>query len=365
MRGKEEEEDISADYSPNCNTLARRQRKNYAKQIPSVSFLLSFPSFSPFSVFSSSVVASAFIHTPKPHHHHPNSDCRLLFVDLRGKRKEKEALDNFFFLPNNIDHFLTHSDHHDSLIPCLMDNQTNIIRRTLVERGLRSVQDNNLPSSTAAAITTIARQHQDEQRELQELNAKFSVYLDRVAYLEDFNRKLSTELEHLKRTWGVDSDRLHGTYGPQLQGLRQDLDGAIRDHALQELRLKRAEYDLWQVQQQIAAFDGDLDGQRLELLKQQLDSSHIELDQLAKQFDQRLNDLARQRQAMENFLNELEGLKNELDNHQLERILLENEIQTLKEHASFQDAVYQAQRAEYITLGKDRLSICNSSPRFF
>jgi len=240
-----------------------------------------------------------------------------------------------------------------------MENSNNFIRRTLVERGFRPAQESSsaTPSSTSAAITTIARQHQDEQRELQELNAKFSIYLDRVGYLEDCNRKLSTELEHLRRTWGVDGDRLQAAYAPQLQGLRKDLDNAFRDEALQQLQLKRAEYDLWQIQQQIAALDDGGDRQRLDLLAQQLENSNVELDHLKNQFEQRLNDLARQRNTMENLLNELDGLKNELDNHQLERILLENEIQTLREHGAFQDAIHQSQRAEFVTLGTPVLDV--------
>ena len=55
---------------------------------------------------------------------------------------------------------------------------------------------------------------------------------------------------------------------------------------------------------------------------------------------------------MDNLLKELDGLKNELDNQQLERIMVENELQTLKEHAAFQNAIYQAQRKEILSLSK-------------
>ena len=233
------------------------------------------------------------------------------------------------------------------------------IRRTLIERGVRPVNSRDTDgglspgqSSNTAAITTIARQHEDEQRELQELNAKFSVYLDRVYYLEDYNRKLTADLDRLKQTWGGDALQLQSTYGPQLQALRAAIDNAIRDQTLQELQLKRFEYDSWQIQQQIAAFDPAQDAHRFQLLKQQLDGSAQELELLKNQFDQRLADLARQRHGMENLLNELDAVKNELDNHQLERIILENELQTLREHGAFQDAIYQSQRAEILTLSK-------------
>jgi hypothetical protein len=204
---------------------------------------------------------------------------------------------------------------------------SSTIRRTLIERGVRpvgSAGDDNLSnghSSTIAAITTRTKQHEDEQRELQELNAKFSIYLDRVQYLEDLNKQLSVELNNLRQAWGADAGQLQASYGPQLQALRDAINDAIRDQTFQELQLKRAEYDSWQVKKQISALDGDSDINRLNSLKQQLDASAIELEQTKIQFDQRLSDLARQRHLMENLLNEL-------DNHQIERIIIENELQT-------------------------------------
>jgi chromosome segregation ATPase len=229
------------------------------------------------------------------------------------------------------------------------------IRRTLVEHGLRPVGTDNISSShlsTITAITTINKQHQDEQRELQELNAKFAIYLDRVQYLEDYNQRLSSDLGTLKQAWGADAARLHAHYGPQLKTLRDAIDNAIRDQGLRELQLKRHEYDLWQVQQQIEIADGDNEINKLNSLKQELDATTMDIDHLKNQCEQGLIDLSKQRSLMENLLKELEGLKNELDNQQLERIMVENEVQTLKEHAAFQNAVYQAERAEFASLGK-------------
>ncbi len=56
---------------------------------------------------------------------------------------------------------------------------------------------------------------------------------------------------------------------------------------------------------------------------------------------------------MEELLKELDNVKNELDNHQLERIVIENELQSLREHGAFQKAIHRAQRDELILLGKN------------
>jgi hypothetical protein len=229
-------------------------------------------------------------------------------------------------------------------------NDSTVIRRTLIEHGLRPTSDGNSSSSNISAITTIVKQHENEQRELQELNAKFAIYLDRVQYLENYNQLLIDNLDNLKQTWGGDATELQSIYGPQLQALRNAIDDVLRDQALQELQLKRHEYDQWQIQQQISTLDGDNDLIRFNLLKQELDGSNTELNLLRNQLDQRFIDLTKQQNLMDNLLKELNDLKNELDTQQLERIIIENELQTLKEHAAFQNAIYQAQRNEILSL---------------
>ncbi|CAF0978891.1 unnamed protein product [Rotaria sp. Silwood1] len=233
-----------------------------------------------------------------------------------------------------------------------LDDST-VIRRTLVERGLREVGDSNTgntPSSTAAAITAIAKQHDDEKRELQDLNAKFAVYLDRVQYLEDFNQRLSAELQNLKEAWGGDMSQLQAAYGPQLQALRGELDNAIRDQALQELQLKRHDFDIWHLQQQIASIDGSYDIYKLNILKQELEASYIGFEQLKNLYDKTFLDLENLKNLMNSLLKDVDGLKHELDNEQLERLMIENELQTLQEHLAFQSALYQVQREELLSL---------------
>ena len=221
------------------------------------------------------------------------------------------------------------------------DKDSTVIRRTLVERGLRPVNDIST-ASTTAAITTIVRQHEDEQKELQELNAKFAVYLDRVQYLENLNQRLQAELTNLRQAWGGDAIEIQSNFDPQLNNLRRGIDDSLRDQALQELRIKRSEYDIWQLQQQIAALNYEQD--------QELDGSTVELEHLKNQLDEKFANLDKQRHLAESLLKELNDLKNELDTQQLERIMLENEVQTLREHAAFQDAIYQSQRNEIVTL---------------
>lgn len=82
--------------------------------------------------------------------------------------------------------------------------EQTIIRRTIVERGMRTATDSTPGGGRAGleAVRNLAHQHEDEKREMQELNTKFGAYLDRVKFLETQNRKLQGQLDELKQKWG-------------------------------------------------------------------------------------------------------------------------------------------------------------------
>jgi hypothetical protein len=83
-----------------------------------------------------------------------------------------------------------------------MADQT-VIRRTIIERGVRSSNEYSGGGRAAEeAMHRFGRQHEEEKLEMQKLNTKFSAYLDRVKFLETQNRKLQAQLDYLKQKWG-------------------------------------------------------------------------------------------------------------------------------------------------------------------
>ncbi|CAF0894256.1 unnamed protein product [Rotaria sordida] len=232
-------------------------------------------------------------------------------------------------------------------------SNTTKIRRTLIERGIRTVGDDrdnkNGSLANISAIRTRNKQHEDDQRELQELNVKFAIYLDHVQNLENYNGQLLAELQNLKENWSNDTNQLHTTYGPDLQSLRGEIDNSLRDQVLQELLSQRYEYDIWQTQQRINALDGHT-SKRLHVVQQELNQSIDALEQIKNQYDRYSTDLVKQRTNVDSLYVGLDGLQNELVNHRLERIMIENEIQTLREQILFEDAMYQTQREDFLSL---------------
>jgi chromosome segregation ATPase len=229
-----------------------------------------------------------------------------------------------------------------------------VIRRTIIERGYRSASDN--PAGGRAgleAVRNLAHQHEDEKREMQELNTKFGAYLDRVKFLETQNRKLQGQLDELKQKWGFDSGKVKDQYDQALVSLRKQIDDVTRDKALGELRAKRAEYDASLIKHQTDFANElvNLDRNRFTMLKQQLEGSGSELDSLRHRYEDKKQEIDRSKGEVRRLLDQLDNLKNEFDQESMARVMIQNELQTLEEQLAFMKAVHEEERNELASLG--------------
>jgi len=229
-----------------------------------------------------------------------------------------------------------------------------VIRRTIIERGFRS--SNDTPAGGRASVEAMrnfANQHEEEKREMQELNTKFGAYLDRVKFLETQNRKLQAQLDDLKQKWGFDSSKVKDQYDQALIALRRQIDEVTRGKALAELLAKRAEYDVSLIKHQsdFANELVNLDKNRLVMLKQQLDGSGSELDALRSRYDDKKQDIEKSKSEVKRLLDELEKLKDQFDRESMDRVMAQNELQTLEEHLAFLKAIHEEERNELASLG--------------
>ncbi|CAF2033494.1 unnamed protein product [Rotaria magnacalcarata] len=220
------------------------------------------------------------------------------------------------------------------------NSNTTIIHRKLVEHGTeRIVNGTNSQNGPRSATEAQTKQYEDEKNELQELNYKFAMYLDHVRDLENHNGQLLAELESLKRKWDNNMNQLDVILGLQLGSLRDTLDDGVRDNVLQELELKRHEDYIFIIQQRIATFESDNKNQ-LNKAQQELNVSSNVLEHLRRQYEQNSKNLDQRRTAVNDLSNEYDALEADLVDHKLERIMVENELQTLREHAAFQHAIH-------------------------
>lgn len=228
-----------------------------------------------------------------------------------------------------------------------------VIRRTIIERGVRNASDYPGGRASAEAMRNFAHQHEEEKREMQELNNKFGAYLDRVKFLETQNRKLQAQLDDLKQKWGFDSGKVKDQYDQALVSLRKQIDEVTRDKALAELRAKRAEYDATLIKHQ-TDFANELvtlDRNRFAMLKQQLEGSGSELDALRHRYEDKKQEIERSKGEVKRLLQQLEDLKNEFDTESMGRVMIQNELQTLEEQLAFMKAVHEEERNELASLG--------------
>jgi hypothetical protein len=228
-----------------------------------------------------------------------------------------------------------------------------VIRRTIIERGVRSSDYPAGGRASTEAMRNFAHQHEEEKREMQELNTKFGAYLDRVKFLETQNRKLQAQLDDLKQKWGFDSGKVKDQYDQGLVSLRKQIDDVTRDKALAELRAKRAEYDASLIKHQTDFANElvNLDRNRFAMLKQQLEGSGSELDALRGRFEDKKQEIERNKNEVKRLLEQLENLKNEFDNESMARVMIQNELQTLEEQLAFMKAIHEEERNELASLG--------------
>jgi intermediate filament protein if len=234
--------------------------------------------------------------------------------------------------------------------------ESTVIRRTVIERGVRTATGGEYSTGGRAAIEAMRvfhHQHEDEKREMQELNTKFRTYLDRVKFLENQNRQLQAQLDELKQKWGFDSSKVKDQYDAALIALRKQIDEVTRDKALAELRAKRAEYDASLIKHQTDFANEliNLDRNRFTMLKQQLEGSGSELDSLRVRFEDKKAEIDRCRGEVKRLLEQLENLKNEFDSESMARVMIQNELQTLEEQLAFMKAVHEEERNELASLG--------------
>src|SRR5690349_11757982 len=104
-----------------------------------------------------------------------------------------------------------------------LNPNSTTIHRTFIEHGIRPINNNN----NSSTIKIITKQHEDEKRELQELNTKLLIYLDHVQHLENYNGQLLAELDNITEKWSDNTEQFNTTYGPQLQLLRKTIDNNL------------------------------------------------------------------------------------------------------------------------------------------
>ncbi|KAL0111738.1 hypothetical protein PUN28_013139 [Cardiocondyla obscurior] len=187
-----------------------------------------------------------------------------------------------------------------------------------------------------------------EKQDLQNLNDRLACYIEKVRHLETENSRLSREVQTTQETVTREVSNIKAMYEHELSDARKLLDDTSRERAKLEIDTKR----LWDDK---------------ESLKTQLDKKIKDLqvaERNAMIFETRCSDLQSQfnhSQAERKKLTEkerelekevdrlkalLDDARKHLEEETLQRIDLENNIQSLKEDINFKDQVFQQELSE-------------------
>lgn len=213
-----------------------------------------------------------------------------------------------------------------------------------MERGLR---DRYVDESRTSA-KNLGLEYEAEKRDLQKLNNSFTLYLARVKQMEMANKSLEDALKELRDRWGFGTAEIREQKDKELEDLRTAINSVEAAKDLPQIRARSAEYSADIIKGKINFLNelANCGRQRFKKLENQKVLSAEELEEWIKRNSGLEDELAKLRNVLQESLKQLEGNKNELDFATMERMDLENKVQTLRDQMAFLQAVQEAELLE-------------------
>ncbi|EFN62381.1 Lamin-C [Camponotus floridanus] len=187
-----------------------------------------------------------------------------------------------------------------------------------------------------------------EKQDLQNLNDRLACYIEKVRHLETENSRLTREVQTTQETVTREVSNIKAMYEHELSDARKLLDETARERAKLEIDTKR----LWDDNEdlksklekktkdlQIAERNAMIYETRCSDLQSQFNQSQAERKKLAEKDRDSEKEIDRLKAL-------LDDARKHLEEETLQRIDLENNIQSLKEDISFKDQVFQQELTE-------------------
>ncbi|XP_038624791.1 LOW QUALITY PROTEIN: lamin [Tachyglossus aculeatus] len=187
-----------------------------------------------------------------------------------------------------------------------------------------------------------------EKEDLQELNDRLAVYIDRVRSLESENAGLRLRITESEEVVSREVSGLKAAYEAELGDARKTLDSVAKERARLQLELSKVREEFKELKARNAKKEGDLLAAqaRLKDLEALLNSKEAALSTALSEkrtLDGELHELRGQLAKLEAALGEA---KKQLQDEMLRRVDAENRLQTLKEELDFQKNIYSEELRE-------------------
>ncbi|KAK0081124.1 hypothetical protein PV325_012733 [Microctonus aethiopoides] len=187
-----------------------------------------------------------------------------------------------------------------------------------------------------------------EKQDLQNLNDRLACYIEKVRHLESENSRLSREVQTSQEIVTREVSNIKSMYEHELSDARKLLDDTARERAKLEIDTKR----LWDDNEDLK-IKLDKKTKDLQIAERNVILFETRCGDLQSQFNQSQAERKKLQDHERDLEKEVERLKALLDDARkhleeetLQRIDLENNIQSLKEDISFKDQVFQQELTE-------------------
>uniref|UniRef100_A0AAX7VPT2 Lamin B2 n=1 Tax=Astatotilapia calliptera TaxID=8154 RepID=A0AAX7VPT2_ASTCA len=201
-------------------------------------------------------------------------------------------------------------------------------------------------ASTPLSPTRISRLQ--EKQELQHLNDRLAVYIDRVRALELENDRLMVKVSEKEEVTTREVTGLKALYEAELADARRVLDETARERARLQIDLGKAQADLEEATRSIKKKDGDLAAamSRASGLEAQLNKNEAALSTALSQNAALSSELADVKSLLAKAEDSHAVGKRQLEAETLMRVDLENRCQSLSEELEFRKTMFDEEVRE-------------------
>lgn len=205
---------------------------------------------------------------------------------------------------------------------------------------------------TNTGVNEMKQHREKEKKDMQDLNERFASYIEKVRFLEAQNRKLGSELEHLKSKWGKETSQVKQMYEAELAEARKLIDDLTREKANLEIKNNSLQEQMADMQRQLdeARKFRSIDREQLQKLNQQLSDYESEINMLRRTVESLETDRQRDRDRVSKLQADLDRMRIDLNNETLNHLDAENRRQTLEEEMVFLKNLHEQELKELAAL---------------
>lgn len=187
-----------------------------------------------------------------------------------------------------------------------------------------------------------------EKEELQHLNDRLAVYIDRVKFLEETNSKLTAEITVITSKKQTEIETVRNSLEAELRDVRRLLDEVAKDKAREQIENKKnaalVEEFKKKFEKAAAAHKNSEDALKASQRKLcDRDAQLVNVNQEAKKLEAVIQDLRKECQELKDAL---ESAKYALEQETLSRVDLENKLQSKEEELNFKKEMYSKEMIE-------------------